>query len=207
MKLKVCGLKHKTNIYEVRDAGVDYIGMIFYEKSPRYVVDNLYPEDVLFFNEDVEKIGVFVNASLEEIRSQGKLYQLDYIQLHGQESPEFCQAVSDLGFGVIKVFGVGENFDFSVMTPYQHVVDFFLFDTKTPEHGGSGKTFNWDILNNYTLDVPVFVGGGVGLDNLKELLNKEFPFLYAVDMNSKLEVEPGLKDLLKVEEAVAIVKG
>jgi phosphoribosylanthranilate isomerase len=207
VKIKICGLKHKTNLFDVVEAGVDYVGMIFYEKSPRYVLDSLYPEDVWFLPDEVEKIGVFVNASFDEIKKYAKLYQLNLIQLHGNETPEVCKQLQDLGYGVIKAFGVDESFDFNSLNPYQSSVDFFLFDTKTSDHGGSGITFDWNILTNYTLDIPVFIGGGVGLENLNELLNFNFPFLYSVDMNSKLEIEPGLKDISKVQKAVELVKG
>lgn len=207
MKIKICGLKHKTNLFDVVEAGVDYVGMIFYEKSPRFVLDSLYPEDVWFLPDEVEKIGVFVNASFDEIKKYAKLYQLNLIQLHGNETPEVCKQLQDLGYGVIKAFGVDESFDFNSLNPYQSSVDFFLFDTKTSDHGGSGITFDWNILTNYTLDIPIFIGGGVGLENLNELLNFNFPFLYSVDMNSKLEIEPGLKDISKVQKAVELVKG
>lgn len=206
VKLKICGLKHKTNLFDVVEAGVDYVGMIFYEKSPRYVVDSLYPEDVWFLPDEVEKIGVFVNASFDEINRYAKLYQLDLIQLHGNESPEVCKQLQDLGYSIIKAFGVDSEFDFSILNEYKEVVDFFLFDTKTLAHGGSGVTFDWNILSNYTLDIPVFVGGGVGLENLNELLNFQFPFLHALDMNSKLEIDPGLKDIQKVQKAVELIK-
>lgn len=206
MKLKVCGLKHKSNLYATVEAGVDYVGMIFYEKSPRYVVDSLYPEEIWFLPDEVEKVGVFVNADFEEITKNARLYQLDLIQLHGQESPELCAQLQEAGYVVVKAFGVGENFDFSEMEPYRTVADFFLFDTKTPAHGGSGLAFDWNVLKQYPYDVPVFVGGGVSLENVKDLLDFDFPFLYAVDMNSKLELEPGLKVIGKVEEAVRLVK-
>lgn len=207
VKLKICGLKHKTNLFDVVETGVDYVGMIFYEKSPRFVLDSLYPEDVWFLSDEVEKIGVFVNASFDEIKKYAKLYQLNLIQLHGNETPEVCKQLQDLGYGVIKAFGVDESFDFNKLISYQSSVDFFLFDTKTSDHGGSGITFDWNILTNYTLDIPVFIGGGVSLENLNDLMNYQFPFLHALDMNSKLEIEPGLKDIQKVKKAVELVKG
>ena len=205
VKIKICGLKHKSNLFDVVEAGVDYVGMIFYEKSPRHVVDSLNPEEIWFLPDEVEKIGVFVNASFDEIKKYSRLYQLNLIQLHGNESPEFCKQVQDLGYRVIKVFGVDNEFDFNVLNAYKEVVDFFLFDTKSPIHGGTGITFDWNILSNYNLDIPIFVGGGVSLENLKELLDFNFPFLHSVDMNSKLELEPGLKDIAKVQKAVEII--
>ncbi len=205
VKVKICGLRHKDNIFDVVEAGIDYVGMIFYEKSPRYVVDSLHPEDVWFLPDEVEKIGVFVNATIDEIKRYAKLYQLNLIQLHGSESPELCKQLQDAGYGVLKAFGVDNDFDFECLKPYKDTVDFFLFDTKSPDHGGSGLAFDWNILSNYDLDIPVFVGGGVSLENVKDLLSYNFPFLYAVDMNSKLEIHPGLKDIEKVQKAMDIL--
>lgn len=205
VKLKVCGLKFKHNLYATIETGVDYVGMIFYEKSPRYMVDSIYPEDIWFLPDEVEKIGVFVNADIGFIQRYAKLYQLDLIQLHGSETPEFCASVRELGYSVIKVFGVGEEFDFAQLQPYLNQVDFFLFDTQTPVHGGSGKTFPWHILRDYPYDTPVFVGGGIGTDNLEILLDYNFPFLHALDMNSMLEEEPGIKDINLVRTAADLV--
>lgn len=206
IKLKVCGLKHKNNIYAAIGVGVDYVGLIFYEKSPRYVVGTLYPEDVWFLPDEVEKIGVFVNASFEEVVRYAKLYQLDLIQLHGSETPAFCAALRNKGYTVMKAFGVDDAFDFMHLQPYVKDVDFFLFDTKTPMHGGSGESFNWEVLRNYTYEIPVFIGGGLGVSNINELLGYNFSFLHAVDMNSKLEMEPGLKNISQVEIAAQLVQ-
>lgn len=207
IKLKVCGLKHKNNVYAAISTGIAYVGFIFYEQSPRYVVGTLYPEDVWFLPDEVEKIGVFVNASVEEITKYAKLYQLDLIQLHGNETPEMCAAIRNQGYSVIKAFGLDDTFDFTQLQSYTKDVDFFLFDTKSPQHGGSGESFNWEMLKAYSHDIPVFIGGGVGVSNLEELLQHDFPFLHAVDMNSRLEIEPGLKDINQVEEALGIIQG
>ncbi|MCO5232829.1 MAG: phosphoribosylanthranilate isomerase [Chitinophagales bacterium] len=204
--LKVCGLKHKNNLYDVIASGVDFVGMIFYEKSPRYVVDSLHPEDVWFLADEVGKIGVFVNSDLEYIQKYARLYHLDYIQLHGDESPEQCTQLKEKGYQIIKAIGIGEDFDFATLLPYEPYVDFFLFDTKAESYGGTGKSFNWNILQKYQLSTPVFIGGGVGIDNLQQLIENNFSFLYAIDMNSKLEIEPGLKDITLVNEAVKILK-
>ncbi|MCO5249137.1 MAG: phosphoribosylanthranilate isomerase [Chitinophagales bacterium] len=204
IKLKVCGLKFKNNLFDVVNAGVDFVGMIFYEKSPRYVIDTLYPEDIWCLPDEVEKIGVFVNADIDFVKKYVRLYQLDFIQLHGNESPEICRQLSELDYRIIKVFAVDENFDFGVMQAYLKVVDYFLLDTKTSGYGGSGNTFDWNILEKYPYQVPIFIGGGIGIENMQELLEKEYPFIYALDMNSRLESEPGIKDITKVKEAVSI---
>ena len=203
--LKVCGLKHKNNLLDVISAGVDYVGMIFYEKSPRYMVDTLFPEDVWFLPDEVEKIGVFVHADKAYIEKYARLYQLDIIQLHGNESVDFCKQIQDLGYPVIKAFGVDDTFDFSVVEAYRHAVDFFLFDTKSNQYGGSGKSFDWNLLNQYHGDIPFFLGGGVSIDQLPDILCRPLPKLFAVDMNSRLETEPGLKDITLVKEAVRLI--
>ena len=205
VKLKVCGLKHKNNLFDVVEAGVDFVGMIFYEKSPRYIINSLYPEDVWFLPDEVQKIGVFVDSDIEYIKKNVRLYQLDLIQLHGSESPEYCKEIRSEGYQLIKVFGVDTDFDFQVMEKYLDAVDYFLLDTKTKHFGGSGQQFDWTLLEKYPYQIPLFVGGGVGLENAELVLRKNYSFLYALDFNSRLETEPGLKDITKVKDAVRIV--
>lgn len=169
------------------------------------MVDILLPDDVVSLPENIQKVGVFVNQDIEQIIEMANAYQLDIIQLHGNESPVFCRSLRAKGFKVMKAFGIDEYFDFQVMEPYQEVVDYFLFDTKTPKHGGSGLSFDWNKLKEYPYDIPFFVGGGVGLENLDVLLSMNLPHLHAVDMNSRLEVSPGVKDIEKVKTAVRMV--
>jgi phosphoribosylanthranilate isomerase len=116
------------------------------------------------------------------------------VQLHGEESVEYCKECKKEGFGVIKAFGIGEGFDFKQLTPFNSVVDFFLFDTKTASYGGSGKTFNWKLLQNYHLEKEYFLSGGISLSNLSELEKIDLEKVHALDVNSRFETEPGLKD-------------
>lgn len=204
VRIKICGLA--SNAEEVLQEGIDYAGLIFYSKSPRYVVGKLDANSVQAWSKNILKVGVFVNEDLEQIVAHAKDYGLNYIQLHGDESPDDAYFLKSCGIGVIKAFGVGEDFNFQIMEPFLDKVDFFLFDTKTPEHGGSGKSFNWKSLENYPYEVPFFVGGGVGVENLPDLLSLQLPKLFAVDLNSKLEISPGLKDMDKVRKAVSIVR-
>lgn len=205
LKLKVCGLIQKSNLESVVASGVDFVGLIFYPKSPRYMANKLLPADLDALREHVSFVGVFVNESLEVLIEISRQYHLNIIQLHGNESPEYCQMVQEHGFLVMKVFGVGDSFDFSLLKPYLPFVDYFLFDTKSPQHGGTGVSFQWSVLQDYPYDKPFWVGGGVGVENLPSLLSLHLPHLYAVDMNSALEISPGIKDIAKVKASVKII--
>jgi len=204
MKIKVCGLRDADNIKAIAALGPDYIGLIRYERSPRYVSDldetnlNELPETIL-------KTGVFVNESAENIQNLISQYNLNAIQLHGNESADFAAAFKNKVV-VLKAFGVDENFNFKQLENYAKSVDFFLFDTKTAAHGGSGESFNWSILNDYKLDVPFFLSGGLSVDNLQQIENIKHPQFYGVDLNSRFETSPGMKDIEKLKKAFAIVK-
>ncbi|KFF19554.1 phosphoribosylanthranilate isomerase [Flavobacterium hydatis] len=194
MKLKICGMKYPDNITEVGSLLPDYMGFIFWEKSARYF-DGIIPD----LPKSIKKVGVFVNQSQEEILSKISKYDLQAIQLHGHESVEFCQELKskiDTKIELIKVFSADENFDFEVLKPYESVCDYFLFDTKGKLPGGNGTTFDWKILNKYNSIKPFFLSGGIGLEEvetIKEISITNLP-IYAIDVNSKFEIEPGLKD-------------
>lgn len=204
MKIKVCGLRNPENIKAIAALRPDYMGFICYDKSPRYVA--LVSTDVLrSIPSEIVKTGVFVNETKEGIENAMVKFGLNAIQLHGDESPEFANAFRDK-LTVIKAFGVDDNFDFGSLDAYADSVDYFMFDTKTLAYGGSGKTFNWDILDKYTLNKPFFLSGGISLDNLEQIKTIKHPQFYAVDLNSKFEIEPGLKDLQKLEQAFKILR-
>ncbi|MCV9933426.1 phosphoribosylanthranilate isomerase [Flavobacterium sp. LS1R47] len=194
MKLKICGMKYPDNITEVGSLLPDYMGFIFWEKSARYF-DGIIPN----LPKSIKKVGVFVNQSQEDILSKISKYDLQAIQLHGHESVAFCQELKnkiDTKIELIKVFSADENFDFEVLKPYESVCDYFLFDTKGKLPGGNGTTFDWKILNQYNSVKPFFLSGGIGIDEvatIKEILKTNLP-IYAIDVNSKFEIEPGLKD-------------
>jgi len=203
--LKVCGMKFPENIREIVQLQPDFLGFIFYPKSPRYVVEELDPQELSNIPDTIKKVGVFVNEELERLLDLANQYQLDMIQLHGEETPEYCQKVRD-EFPVIKAFSVGNHLDLDHLKEYEKFVDYFLFDTKTPLYGGSGKKFNWDELNNYNLDKPYFLSGGIGVDDIEHILNREFPGTLILDVNSKMESEPGRKDVLMVRALVNKLK-
>jgi phosphoribosylanthranilate isomerase len=202
MKLKICGMKYPDNIIEVGALLPDYMGFIFWKKSARYF-DGDMPE----LPKSIRKTGVFVNESISVIEEKVTKYDLQAVQLHGQETVAFCSELKTK-FGtsieIIKVFSADENFDFSVLKPYESVCDFFLFDTKGKLPGGNGTTFDWKILDNYPSTKPFFLSGGIGiaeLDSIKEISKTNLP-IYAIDINSKFEIEPGLKNVQLCRDAM-----
>ena len=199
MKLKVCGMRQSENIQRLLQLEPDYMGFIFYGKSPRNAEGILNEELLKEFPNTTKKVGVFVNAPIQELKEKVGQYKLDYVQLHGDESVEYVGELFAIGIKVIKVFSVGQEFDFNQLKPYKGLVDFFLFDTKGKERGGNGEVFNWEVLHNYPYDVPYFLSGGIDLENVEEVTNiKVQP--YAIDVNSKFELEPGLKDIDELRE-------
>lgn len=194
MKLKICGMKYPDNILELGSLLPDYMGFIFWEKSARYF-DGAMPD----LPERIKKTGVFVNASQDEIVAKVSQYNLQAVQLHGDESVEFCQELKEnLGntIEIIKVFSVDATFDFDQLKPFETVCDYFLFDTKGKLPGGNGTTFDWKVLEQYPSQKPFFLSGGIGLDEIdlvNEILKTDLP-IYAIDVNSKFEIEAGLKN-------------
>lgn len=199
MKLKVCGMKYADNIREVAEFKPDFMGFIFYPKSKRYVgADFVIPE----ISSDIKRVGVFVNEPLESIGDKIKKYALDFVQLHGDESADYCnqlfQSKARSNCKIIKAFGIDEQFDFSILKEYESCCEYFMFDTKTTEYGGSGTKFDSSILNKYRISKPFFLSGGVGIGISADPIIKHSQF-FAVDVNSKFENGPGLKDIHKLK--------
>jgi phosphoribosylanthranilate isomerase len=195
MKLKICGMKYPENILEVGSLLPDYMGFIFWEKSTRY-----FDGEIPNLQESIKKVGVFVNASSAEILDKIRKYDLQAVQLHGNESVEFCatlkNSVPNL-IEIIKVFSILDTFDFEELKPFESVCDFYLFDTKGKLPGGNGTAFDWKVLENYPSTKPFFLSGGIGIEEIEainEILKTNLP-LYAIDVNSKFEIEPGLKNI------------
>ncbi len=193
-------MRESTNIQELLELGLDYMGFIFFEKSKRNAEDLLDENLLNSFPSSTKKVGVFVNASKESILEQHAKYNFQCLQLHGSESPEFCASFPE--HEIVKAFGVDEDFDFKTLDAYKDVVDYFLFDTKTPLHGGSGLVFNWDKLKEYDQSKPFFLSGGLSADNIKEVLQYQEMNIHAVDVNSKFELEPGLKNIELLKDSV-----
>ncbi|MDG1054290.1 MAG: phosphoribosylanthranilate isomerase [Flavobacteriaceae bacterium] len=197
MKLKVCGMREPDNIAALSALQPDYMGFIFWAPSSRYV-----SEATPVLDKSIKKTGVFVDASVDYIQSSISTHQLQAIQLHGEETPSYCQLVQGFGVEVIKAFSVKDAFDFSILEAYENSCDFFLFDTKGALPGGNGYTFDWSLLKEYPSQKPFFLSGGIGLENtqeIKELLNTDLP-LYAIDVNSKFELAPGLKKIKDITQ-------
>ena len=199
MKLKVCGMKFAENIQQVGELQPDYLGFIFYEKSKRNF-EGVIPK----LPESITKVGVFVNEYVDIVVSLVEEYQLDAVQLHGDESVEYIEKMKSYlpKIEIIKVFGIKEDFNFDILKPYNEIVDYFLFDTKGKERGGNGIPFNWQVLENYNSEKPFFLSGGIGLEQvneIKKIRNTSLP-IYALDVNSKFEIEAGIKNIEQLKE-------
>jgi phosphoribosylanthranilate isomerase len=198
VKLKVCGMRDSENILQVAELYPDYMGFIFYTKSKRFVGHDFKIQGQL--DKNIKRVGVFVNESTEKILELAELHDLDFIQLHGNEPMSQCLGLKQTGLGVIKVFSVDEHVDFLETAPYKKVVDYFLFDTKSAGYGGSGKTFDWNLLNGYDMEVPFFLSGGLSANNIPSARNMDSWNLHAFDLNSGVEMSPGLKSIEKLIE-------
>ncbi|WP_300596949.1 phosphoribosylanthranilate isomerase [Niabella sp.] len=198
--VKVCGMTQLQQVTQLVALGVDYAGFIFYAPSPRYVGDKIDPAALKQLT-GIKKAGVFVNAPVEEVLEKIAAYGLDMVQLHGDESPEYCSRLAGTA-ELVKVFRVAGDEDIVLMTnPYAEVTDAFLFDTKAAAYGGTGKKFDWSGLQAAQLERPYFLSGGIGPDDVNALqaFLKDHD-VYALDVNSKFETVPGIKDMELLED-------
>jgi phosphoribosylanthranilate isomerase len=200
LKIKVCGMKYTANREAVEKLPVDFLGFIFYPKSKRFVGVNTEPG---LFHSAKTKVAVFVDENAFEILGLTKNLGFDYVQLHGKENPKTCHLLKKQGLKVIKAFNLNEDFDFGSLKDYEKSVDYFLFDTKTNLPGGSGKKFNWKILEKYNGKVPFFLSGGIGPDDAVAIRKMEYPQLFGIDLNSGFEDEPGVKNMEKLSRFLA----
>lgn len=194
MQIKICGLTNKQNIMQVLSLQPDYIGFLFYKGSKRYIGDSAGLADYIAGIDTAKKTGVFVNAPQNEIVATISRYKLDAVQLHGTETPTECSRLTRYAM-VIKTFHINEQFDFSITAQYASSCNYFLFDTAGTEYGGSGQSFDWSLLSRYTSHLPFFLSGGIGPEHasrLREIHNKS---LMAVDINSRFETNPGIKNI------------
>jgi phosphoribosylanthranilate isomerase len=204
MKIKVCGMRDPHNIAQIALLKPDYMGFIFYARSPRFV-GSLPPKALGGLTSDIRRIGVFVNAPEAYMLEMAERYRLDGVQLHGGESPELCACLRQK-YTVIKAFGVASEADLRAADDYAGVCDLFLFDTKTPAHGGSGQVFDHTILSAYTGVTPYFLSGGISEADAASLIEWEDDRCVGVDINSRFESAPGIKDAKAVERFITILR-
>ena len=199
MKLKVCGMKYAENIKLIAELGPDFMGFIFYNNSKRYINKHNIPT----INKNIKKVGVFVDPEIEYINKMVNKHKLDFIQLHGNETPKFISKIKDIK--IIKAFAVDANFNFNVLKNYLSC-DYFLFDTAGNLPGGNGISFDWNILSNYKINKQFFLSGGIGIKSLKTLkifLNSVISKnCVAVDINSQFEIDYGIKDFQLIKNFI-----
>lgn len=201
MRVKVCGMTQAEQVEELVRMGVTFAGFIFYPKSPRYVFKHMTTSQIRKEN-NLNKVGVFVNAGIDEVLHMVDECRLHMVQLHGDETPKYCEKIADY-VSVVKAFRISDNDNIDWMTrPYMDVCDMFMFDTMGAGYGGTGKKFNWDMLKQATVGKPFFLSGGIepgDAQNLKEFAKEPgAKALFAVDVNSRFELSPGIKDMEKV---------
>ena len=199
LNIKICGMREVDNIREVLSFQPDFLGFIFYPKSSRYVNrDRLEKINAINFG-STEKVGVFVNEDAQKIISVAHQYHFKYIQLHGDETDEVIQMLKEQGLKVIKVISVATSADLEMIHNYPSA-DYLLFDTKGQKRGGNGYKFDWRLLENIDIDKPIFLSGGLGVEDLKSVQEKNMENLMGLDFNSQLEEKPALKDMAKVKQ-------
>jgi len=199
--IKVCGMRDAQNIREVEALGVDLMGFIFFPKSPRNV--DAVPS---YLPSAAARVGVFVNESGPDIIDTARKMGLSHVQLHGSESPQLCTEIRDAGLKVMKAFSIGGPEDLARTGEYAGCCDMYVFDTKCTTVGGSGRSFDWSLLDAYCGPVPFLLSGGIGPDSVEELLAFEHPFLAGYDLNSRFELSPGLKDVAAIKTFLDRIK-
>ncbi len=204
MLIKICGMKFPENIEEISLLQPDFMGFIFYAGSKRFVEDKLSPSIVQALPNEIQTVAVFVNAPIEEVVQTVSRFKFNFAQLHGDETHAYCMQLRQKGIRLIKAFSVDEEFDFHSLNDYLDSCDYFLFDTKTVEYGGSGKLFDWQLLEKYTLKKPFFLSGGIEGTSVNKLIQHEQ--LIGVDANSRLEDEPGKKNREKCKEIIQKIR-
>jgi phosphoribosylanthranilate isomerase len=198
MIIKTCGMRDADNIRAVSELGIDWMGFIFWPPSSRYV-----SEKPSFLPTRQKRVGVFVDARIEEVKSKADEYALDLIQLHGSESPAFCERLkANSRQQLIKAFNIATQEDLEQTIPYEGLVDYFLFDTKAKMVGGNGTQFDWSVLSAYQGNTPFLLSGGIGPDDTEKVRNFHHPQLAGIDLNSRFELSPAFKDIEKLKQFI-----
>lgn len=201
MKIKVCGITMLDQLIELQQMGIDYAGMIFYEQSSRFLSNKINAKEIQSSELAIQKVGVFVNASEKEIMKKVEDYSLDVVQLHGDETPVFCANISSQ-VKVIKAFRLSQkdriNIDWMIK-PFEEACDYYLLDTKADTgYGGTGEKFNWSVLEDNHINKPFFLSGGIGINDAERIRQVHHPHLFAIDLNSGFELQPGVKEMSKI---------
>ena len=198
MNIKVCGLTQLKQLQQLDALNVAFAGLIFHKDSPRYVVGKIAKDELKDADFDLKKVGVFVNADYDEIMQMIDDYGLDVVQLHGDETPELCEELSD-EVEVIKAFSIGDKITSidDMIVDYDDVCDYYLFDTasKNGKVGGTGEKFDWKLVKKSKIEKPFFLSGGICLDDLELIKSFKHPDYYGIDVNSRFEKSPGIKDM------------
>lgn len=202
LKIKVCGMRQIPNIKALEALKPDIIGFIFYPGSKRYVgADFRVPDSA-----NIQKAGVFVDEQPDKIKEKVFKNKLQLAQLHGNESPEQCCELASAGIKIIKAISIGNSIDWQSIEAYVPYCQYLLFDTKTDNYGGSGRKFNWKLLQDYPYNNPYFIGGGIGIDDISAIKNHRMPHFAGIDINSGFEREPGLKDIEKIKTFIETLR-
>ncbi len=200
LKIKICGMREEENILQTDALKPDYLGFIFYPPSPRYIGSVSLP-DV-----NAKKAGVFVNEPLHSLLQKAAVYNLDVIQLHGEESPETCKVLREFNYEVWKVFKIGEDTNSDMVKPFEGLCEYFLYDTKTNGHGGSGKKFDWTKLNELSSLGPFLLSGGIGPEDVERIKNLNIENLAGVDVNSRFEASAAVKDIAMLSDFINAIR-
>jgi phosphoribosylanthranilate isomerase len=206
MKIKICGMKFPKNILEVGALQPDYMGFIFHQKSKRFVGENFSNNSINSLPKTIKKVAVFVNEDVKQIIAIQKQFSFDFVQLHGNESVADCKFLQENNIEIIKAFSIDATFDFKILNAYESVCDYFLFDTKTPDYGGSGKIFDWQLLENYNLSKPFFLSGGLSIHTIDKIKFSKYPMLIGLDFNSQLEDLKNKKITEEVSELIEKIR-
>ena len=205
MIVKVCGMRESSNIREIESLGIDWMGFIFYPNSKRFVKD--VPG---YLPSRCRRVGVFVNSDIRDVRHVQEEFGLDLIQLHGDESPEFCKSLRNVlphDIKIIKILKVTGKESFESLESFTPLVDYFLFETPCMSYGGSGRQFDWDLTMHYKGDVPFLLTGGIGEDDWKRVKEFRHPQFAGIDLNSRFEFRPGLKSAEKLSGFLSNLRG
>jgi len=201
LKIKVCGMRYPENLEQLCSLGPDYVGFIFYPQSKRYV--GSHPDPMLFklVPAEIVKVGVFVNEQISRIIEVYEKHGLDMVQLHGKESPAYCSELMDSGIPLIKALNPNSG-----MMDYQDVVQLFLFDTPGPGWGGTGKKFDWNLIQKQSVPGPFFMSGGIGPDDADAIRGLRQKLMMGIDVNSRFERSAGLKDIRLLKEFITEIR-